>query len=378
MDVLQKRKSLKIVWSCFSKLLNIQNPTAKCQIGYLCGMNDFEDDDEIQELYEHERFVADPKQTLLRIDLFLNDRLKSTSRSKLQEGIKNGQILVNDKKVKPNYKIRPGDVVTVSFPKPKVNLEIIPQDIPLNVLYEDEHLLVVNKEAGMVVHPAHANWDGTLVNALVHRFQNLPTSRNGEIKPGLVHRIDKDTSGLLVIAKTEPAMTHLAKQFFDHTIERTYQAIVWGEPKQDSGTIIGHIGRSLKDRRVYTVFAEGEYGKHAVTHYKVLKYLRYVSLVECKLETGRTHQIRVHMKHIGHTLFNDERYGGNKILKGEKFSKYKAFVENGFKILPRQALHAKSLGFIHPTTNKEMFFESDLPDDMQQLIEKWEHYVKFT
>ena len=342
-------------------------------------MNDFEDDDDdIQELYEHERFVADPKQTLLRIDLFLNDRLKSTSRSKLQEGIKNGQIQVNDQKVKPNYKIRPGDVVTVSFPKPKVELEIIPQDIPLNVLYEDEHLLVVNKEAGMVVHPAHANWDGTLVNALVHRFQNLPTSRNGEIKPGLVHRIDKDTSGLLVIAKTEQAMTHLAKQFFDHTIERTYQAIVWGEPKEDSGTITGHIGRSLKDRRVYVVFPEGEYGKHAVTHYKVLKNLRYVSLVECKLETGRTHQIRVHMKHIGHTLFNDERYGGNKILKGEKFSKYKAFVENGFKVLPRQALHAKSLGFIHPATNKEMFFESELPTDMQQLIEKWEHYVRFT
>lgn len=336
------------------------------------------EDDDLQALYEHERFVADPNQSLLRIDLFLNDRLKNTSRSKLQEGIKKGQVLVNNEKVKPNHKIRPGDVITISFPKPKIETEIIPQDIPLNIVYEDEDLLVVNKEAGMVVHPAHSNWDGTLVNALVYRFQHLPTSRNGEIKPGLVHRIDKDTSGLLVIAKTEQAMTHLAKQFFDHTIERTYQAIVWGELKEDTGTITGHIGRSAKDRRVYTVFPEGEYGKHAVTHYNLLKRLRYVSLVECKLETGRTHQIRVHMKHIGHTLFNDERYGGEKILKGEKFSKYKAFVENCFKILPRQALHAKSLGFTHPVTNEALFFESALPNDMQQLIEKWEHYVKFT
>ncbi|MBT31554.1 MAG: RNA pseudouridine synthase [Thalassobius sp.] len=338
----------------------------------------YEEDEELQELYEHQRFVVDAKQGLLRIDRFLIERLKNTSRNKIQDGIKKGYVKVNDEEVKTNYKIRPADVVTISFPKPKIETEIIPQDIPLNVVYEDDHLMVINKEAGMVVHPAHGNWDGTLVNALVHRFQNLPTSRNGEVKPGLVHRIDKDTSGLMVIAKTEPVMTHLAKQFFDHSIERTYYAVVWGEPKEDNGTVIGHVGRSLKDRRVYTVFPDGEYGKHAVTHYEVLRRLRYVSLVKCNLETGRTHQIRVHMKHIGHNLFNDERYGGDKILKGEKFSKYKAFVENCFKIIPRQALHAKSLGFVHPITKEELRFESELPQDFQDLLDKWEHYVQYT
>ncbi|MEM1135607.1 MAG: RluA family pseudouridine synthase [Bacteroidota bacterium] len=341
-------------------------------------MDEYYEEEDFQELYEHQRISIDPKQGLLRIDRFLIERLKYTSRNKIQDGIKKGFVQVNEQPVKSNYKVRPGDIVTISFPKPKIETEIIPQDIPLDVVYEDEHLLVINKAAGMVVHPGHSNWDGTLVNALTYRFQNLPTSRNGEIKPGLVHRIDKDTTGLMVIAKTEPVMTHLAKQFFDHTIERKYYAVVWGEVKEDKGTITGHVGRSAKDRRVYTVFPEGEYGKHAVTHYEVLKRLRYISLVKCNLETGRTHQIRVHMKYIGHTLFNDERYGGDKILKGEKFSKYKAFVENCFKILPRQALHAKSLGFVHPVTGESLFFDSNLPDDIQGLIEKWEHYVQYT
>lgn len=339
-------------------------------------MEEERDDDEM--LFEHYRFVADPKQALIRIDKFVNDRLANTSRNKIQEGIKDGLIKVNDLAVKPNHKIKPDDIITVNFLRPKVNLEIIPQNIPLNIVYEDDALLIINKEPGMVVHPGHGNWDGTLVNALSYLFQNLPTSRNGEVKPGLVHRIDKDTSGLMVIAKTEQAMNKLALQFSDHSIERTYYALVWGEPKEDEGTIEGHIGRSFKDRRVSMVHPEGEYGKHAVTHYKVLKKFRYVSLVKCNLETGRTHQIRVHMKHIGHTLFNDEMYGGNAILKGEKFTKYKAFVENCFQLMPRQALHAKSLGFKHPTTDEWMQFDSELPEDFSQVLDKWENYVKFT
>jgi 23S rRNA pseudouridine1911/1915/1917 synthase len=259
--------------------------------------------------------------------------------------------------------------------EPPRDTEIIPQNIPLDIVYEDDDLLVVNKPAGMVVHPAHGNWDGTLVNALVYHFQNLPTHRNGEIRPGLVHRIDKDTSGLLVIAKTDQAMTHLAKQFFDHSIERTYAALVWGEPKQDEGTIVGNIGRSLKDRKIMAIFPDGSQGKEAVTHYKVLRKIRYVSLVQCNLETGRTHQIRVHLKSIGNTLFNDETYGGNKVLRGTVFSKYEKFVENCFKICPRQALHAKSLGFIHPKTGEFMQFDTELPVEMVQVMEKWEGYV---
>ncbi len=277
--------------------------------------------------------------------------------------------------IKPNYKVRPGDVITVSLPEPPRDTEVVPENIPLNIVYEDQDLLVVNKPAGMVVHPAYQNWTGTLVNALAYHFQNLPEMAGNEGRPGLVHRIDKDTSGLLVIAKTEPAMLGLAKQFFDHTIERTYVALVWGEPDK-TGTIAVNLGRSLKDRRVTAPFPEGDYGKKAITHYKVLEELRYVSLVECKLETGRTHQIRAHMKYIGHPLFNDSTYGGDRLVKGTQFAKYKTFVQNCFKVIPRQALHAKSLGFVHPVSKKELFFESELPEDMINVIEKWRNYVQ--
>jgi 23S rRNA pseudouridine1911/1915/1917 synthase len=339
-------------------------------------MQEFEEDEDGAEgLYEHHRIVADKGQTLLRIDKFLMTKIANASRNKIQDGIESGSVKVNDVVVKANYKVKPHDVITVSMDAPPRDTEIIPQNISLDIVYEDDELLVVNKPAGMVVHPAHGNWDGTLVNALVYHFQNLPTHRNGEIRPGLVHRIDKDTSGLLVIAKTDQAMTHLAKQFFDHSIERTYAAIVWGEPKQDEGTIEGHIGRSLKDRKVMAIYPDGSQGKEAVTHYKVLRKIRYVSLVQCNLETGRTHQIRVHLKSIGNTLFNDETYGGNKVLRGTVFSKYEKFVENCFKICPRQALHAKSLGFIHPKTGEFMQFDTELPVEMVQVMEKWEGYV---
>jgi 23S rRNA pseudouridine1911/1915/1917 synthase len=337
-------------------------------------MQEFEED-EAEGLYEHHRIVADKGQTLLRIDKFLMTKIANASRNKIQDGIESGAVRVNDDVVKANYKVKPNDVITVSMDAPPRDTEIIPQNIPLDIVYEDDDLLVVNKPAGMVVHPAHGNWDGTLVNALVYHFQNLPTHRNGEIRPGLVHRIDKDTSGLLVIAKTNQAMTHLAKQFYDHSIERTYAALVWGEPKQDEGTIVGNIGRSLKDRKVMAIFPDGSQGKEAITHYKVLRKIRYVSLVQCNLETGRTHQIRVHLKSIGNTLFNDETYGGNKVLRGTVFSKYEKFVENCFKICPRQALHAKSLGFIHPKTGEFLQFDTDLPVEMVEVMAKWEGYV---
>lgn len=343
---------------------------------YNNNMQELEEDEEgIDGLYERHRFVADKGQTALRIDKFLMTKIANASRNKIQDGIESGFVTVNDVVVKANYKVKPLDIITVSMDEPPRNTEIIPQNIPLDIIYEDDDLLVVNKPAGMVVHPAHGNWDGTLVNALVYHFQNLPTHRNGEIRPGLVHRIDKDTSGLLVIAKTDQAMTHLAKQFFDHSIERTYSALVWGEPKQDEGTIVGNIGRSLKDRKIMAIFPDGSQGKEAVTHYKVLRKIRYVSLVQCNLETGRTHQIRVHLKSIGNTLFNDETYGGNKVLRGTVFSKYEKFVENCFKICPRQALHAKSLGFIHPKTGEFMQFDTELPVEMVQVMEKWEGYV---
>ncbi|UXX80775.1 RluA family pseudouridine synthase [Reichenbachiella carrageenanivorans] len=328
-----------------------------------------------EELYEHHRIVADPGQEILRLDKFLMDRLPNVTRNKLQAGIKDGFIKVNDELVKPNYKVHPGDVVVVELPEPPKDTDLVPEDIEINIVYEDDDLLVVNKEPGMVVHPAYQNWSGTLVNALAFHFNNLPTMPNNDGRPGLVHRIDKDTSGLLVIAKSEKAMTSLAKQFFDHSIERTYYALVWGEPEEDKGTIDVNLGRSLKDRRITATFPEGDYGRRAVTHYEVIKRLRYVSLLKCNLETGRTHQIRAHMKHIGHPLFNDMTYGGDKIIKGTTFTKYKQFVENCFKIIPRQALHAKSLGFIHPTTKKIVQFDSELPKDLEEVIEKWEHYV---
>jgi 23S rRNA pseudouridine1911/1915/1917 synthase len=329
-----------------------------------------------EDLFEHHRIVADPKQSLIRIDKFLMDRLPNVSRNKVQDAIRVGFVKVNESEIKPNYKVRPNDVISISLPEPPRDTDIVPEDIPLNIIYEDNSLLVVNKPAGMVVHPAYNNWSGTLVNALAYHFKQLPTMEGNEGRPGLVHRIDKDTSGLLVIAKTEKAMTSLAKQFYDHSIERTYLALVWGEPTEARGTINVHVGRSLKDRRITTAFPDGDFGRHAITHYKVLQSLRYVSLLQCNLETGRTHQIRAHMKYLGHPLFNDVMYGGDKILKGTNFSKYKAFVDNCFKIIPRQALHAKSLGFIHPDTKEFMQFDSELPEDFKAVIEKWEHYVQ--
>jgi len=329
------------------------------------------------ELFEHYRIQVDTGQSLIRIDKFLSDRLPNASRNRIQNGIRDGMVKVNGSDIKSNYKVHPDDIVTISLPTPPRDTEVVPEDIPLNIVFEDSELLVVDKPAGMVVHPAYNNWTGTLVNALVYHFQNLPEMPDNEGRPGLVHRIDKDTSGLLVIAKTEHALNRLARQFFDHSIERTYQALVWGVPKEMEGTIDVMIGRSLKDRRVVTAFPEGDYGKRAITHYKVLRDLRYVSLIECKLETGRTHQIRAHMKHIGHPLFNDATYGGDKILKGTVFSKYKSFVQNCFKILPRQALHAQSLGFVHPISNKLLHFDSSLPDDFKEVIDKWDHYVQY-
>ncbi|MEQ9441176.1 MAG: RluA family pseudouridine synthase [Cyclobacteriaceae bacterium] len=336
-----------------------------------------EEGSEQEELFEHYQFTADPKQALLRIDKFLMDRLPNVSRSKVQAAIKEGYVLVNKQEVKPNHKIRPDDQIVIALPEPPRDTEVLPEDIPLNIVYEDDYLLVVNKPAGMVVHPAYKNWSGTLVNALTYHFQQLPHMEGNEGRPGLVHRIDKDTSGLLVIAKTEEGMRGLARQFFHHTIERTYYALVWGEPEEAQGTIDVHLGRSPKDRRLTVAFPKGDIGRNAITHYEVLKTMRYVSLIKCRLETGRTHQIRAHMKYLGHPLFNDAMYGGGEIRKGTKFSKYKQFVENCFKLMPRQALHAKSLGFEHPVTKETMFFDSDLPEDFQSVIDKWEHYVKY-
>ena len=337
--------------------------------------NDEELQDEQSELYEHFRFTADKGQSLLRIDKFLTARIENASRTKVQSAADAGNILVNGKPVKSNYKVKPCDVVSVVLPHPPREIELIPQNIPVNIIYEDNDLLLVNKEPGMVVHPGYGNYTGTLVNALAYHLKDNPLFASGELRPGLVHRIDKDTSGILVIAKNELAMNKLASQFFNRTTDRKYIALVWGALKEDEGTITGNIGRNPRDRKQMYVFQDGSDGKHAVTHYKVIERLGYVTLVECKLETGRTHQIRVHFKHIGHPLFNDELYGGNEILKGTTFSKYKQFVQNCFKLLPRQALHAKSLAFEHPVTKKWMLFDSELPDDMKQTIEKWRNYI---
>jgi 23S rRNA pseudouridine1911/1915/1917 synthase len=325
--------------------------------------------------FEHHRLVADPKQTLIRLDKFLMDRLPNVTRNKLQEGIRQGFVKVNNAEIKPNYRVRPGDEIVVALPEPPRDTEVVPEDIELDIVYEDADLLVVNKPPGMVVHPAYSNWTGTLVNALAYHFQNLPTMPDNHGRPGLVHRIDKDTSGLLVIAKTELSMTRLARQFYDHSIQRSYTALVWGLLVNETGTIDVNLGRSLKDRRITTAFPEADYGRRAVTHYQVIKSLRYVTLLNCQLETGRTHQIRAHLKYLGHPLFNDAQYGGDRILKGTVFSKYKAFVGNCFKMVPRQALHAKSLGFVHPTTEKFMRFDSELPEDFQELLSKWESYL---
>ncbi|MBG6130893.1 23S rRNA pseudouridine1911/1915/1917 synthase [Aquimarina sp. EL_43] len=328
------------------------------------------------DLYEHHRFVAGAGQVPLRVDKFLMNFVENATRNKIQQAAKNGSVFVNDIPVKSNHKVKPNDIVRVLFSHPPYENLLTPENISLDIVYEDDVLLVVNKPAGMVVHPGHGNYSGTLINALIYHFDNLPN--NSSNRPGLVHRIDKDTSGLLVIAKTEEAMTHLAKQFFDKTSQREYVAIVWGNVTEDESTIEGNIGRHPKNRLQNTVFEddEADKGKPAITHYKVIERLGYVTLVSCRLETGRTHQIRVHMKYIGHTLFNDERYGGEKILKGTTFTKYKQFVENCFKILPRQALHARTLGFEHPVTNEHMHFETPIPEDMQQCIERWKKYAK--
>ena len=340
-------------------------------------LNELEVTSEEDDLFEHYRIVADKGQSLMRLDKYLSLHVANASRTKIQNGIDAEAVKVNGQITKASYKVKPLDVVTLSLPQPPRDTEIIPEDIPLDIIYEDDVLLIVNKPTGMVVHPAFGNWTGTLINALVYHFQNLPTGRNGEGRPGLVHRIDKDTSGLLVIAKTEFAMTFIAKQFSDHTIERTYNALIWGEPKEEKGTVTGNIGRSAKDRRVMDIFEDGSQGKHAVTHYEVIKPMRYVSLIKCNLETGRTHQIRAHMQHIGHPIFNDNVYGGDKILRGGSTGSYKAMVENCFSFLPGQALHAKSLGFIHPTTRAWIQFDTELPDNFQKILDKWENYVKY-
>ncbi|MDO5655871.1 MAG: RluA family pseudouridine synthase [Flavobacteriaceae bacterium] len=343
-------------------------------------MKDFDNsnkNEDEEEFFEHYSFVAGHGQAPLRVDKFLFNFIENTSRSKIQNAAQAGNIQVNGIAVKPNYKVKPGDEVKVVLSYPPHENVIIPQDIPLDIVYEDDELVVVNKAPGMVVHPGHGNYSGTLVNALKFHFDNLPNANKEFDRPGLVHRIDKDTSGLLVIAKTDFAMNHLAKQFYNRTTNRLYNALVWGNIENDSGTIMGNIGRHPTDRMQMAVFEDGSQGKHAVTHYKVLERLGYVTWVECKLETGRTHQIRAHMKFIGHTLFNDERYGGNKILKGTTFTKYKQFVENCFAICPRQALHAKTLGFEHPVTAKEMYFESPEPEDLTALLEKWRNYSEF-
>lgn len=336
-----------------------------------------EEEESDEALFEHYRIVVDQGQDYLRIDKFLFDRLPNVTRSKVQGAIESGFIKVNDKGIKASYKIRPGDVIVVSLPQPPRETDVVPEDIPLDIVFEDEYLMVVNKQAGMVVHPAYQNWTGTLVNALAYHFKHLPNLPGNEGRPGLVHRIDKDTSGLLVIAKTEDVLTGLAKQFFDHSIERRYYALVWGVPEPQSGTIDVNVGRSLKDRRVTAAFPDGLFGKRAVTHYELLEDLRYVSLVECRLETGRTHQIRAHMKHLGHPLFGDATYGGQEIHRGTAFSKYKQFIKNCFSIMNRQALHAKTLGFIHPKTKAKLSFDSPLPQDFKDVIEKWQDYVKY-
>ena len=334
-----------------------------------------EEEDGTPRLYEHFRFVADRGQSLLRVDKFLVDRMFGSTRNRIQLAAEAGCILANGKPVKSNYRVKPEDVVTIVMTRPRRELEIVQENIPLKIIYEDDDLLVVDKPAGLVVHPGHGNYNGTLVNALAWYLKDDPTYDPSDPRLGLVHRIDKDTSGLLVVAKKPEAKANLSLQFFNKTTKREYRALVWGIVQEDEGRIEGNIGRDPRDRMQMTVFPEGDQGKTAVTHYSVLERLGYVSLVKCRLETGRTHQIRVHMKYIGHTLFNDERYGGNEILKGTTFTKYKQFVQNCFAICPRQALHAKTLGFVHPTTGEEMFFDSEIPADMAQLIEKWRIYA---
>ncbi len=332
---------------------------------------------EKEELFEHFRFVVDPGTEIIRLDRYLTNLMAHTSRNRIQQAAKADCILVNDRPVKSNYRVHPRDVISILLPRPVHVFELVAEDIPLDIVYEDEDVILINKPAGMVVHPAVGNFTGTLVNALLWHFQGQRNAAGEEVKPLLVHRIDKNTSGIMIVAKSEIAQMKLAANFFEHTIDRRYQALVWGDFPDDEGTVVGNVGRNPQNRMVMTVFPEGsEQGKHAVTHYRVIERFGYVTLIECRLETGRTHQIRVHMKHIGHPLFNDESYGGNEILKGTTFTKYKQFVNNCFKVLPRQALHAKSLGFVHPVTGKYMLFDSDLPADMAEALDKWRNYAK--
>ncbi|NOR87760.1 MAG: RluA family pseudouridine synthase [Bacteroidales bacterium] len=329
-----------------------------------------QESNEKNELYEHYRFDVDPGQEPLRIDKFLMSRIENATRNKIQQAVKADNVLVNEALVKSNYKVRPNDVITIVLTYPPRDTKIYAEDIPINIVYEDDDIIVVNKQAGMVVHPGHGNFTGTLLHALKFHFE----AKGEETEGLLVHRIDKDTTGIMVVAKNEIAQAKLAKQFFDHSIERKYQAIVWGNLDEEEGTIEGNIGRNPSNRLQMTVFPDGEQGRHAITHYKLIRRFGYVTLIECQLETGRTHQIRAHLKYINHTLFNDARYGGDQILKGTTFTKYRQFVNNCFKLCTRQALHAKSIGFIHPTTKEALFFESDLAQDMAQVVDKWEVY----
>ena len=338
-------------------------------------LDDLEPSADQVQLYEHFRVTVDKGQDMVRVDKYLYDKLTNVSRNRIQKAAEAGYILANEKSVKSNYRVKPHDVITVMLDRPYYDNEVIPEDIPLNIVYEDDALMVVNKPAGMVVHPAHGNYSGTLINGVAWHMKDVPNWDMNDAHVGLVHRIDKDTSGLLVIAKTPDAKTHLGDQFFHKTTKRRYQALVWGIFDEDEGTVVGNIGRNPKDRMQMTVLPEGE-GKYAVTHYRVLERFGFVTLVECILETGRTHQIRVHMKHIGHVLFNDERYGGNEVLRGNRTAKYKQFINNCFEICPRQALHAMTLGFVHPVTGEEMYFTSELPADMAALLDKWRNYYK--
>ena len=327
------------------------------------------------DLFEHYQFIADKGQEPLRVDKYLMNRVENATRNKIQNAAKEGSIYVNDKIVKSNYKVKPGDKVKVMFSHPPYENLLVGEKMDLDILFEDENLLVVNKPAGLVVHPGHGNYKGTLLNGLIYHFKNLPFNSDG--RPGLVHRIDKDTSGLLVIAKDERSMTDLAKQFYLKTSKRKYLALVWGIVADEKGTVNANLARDPKNRLIMSVPKENEsFGKKAITHYIVIERFNYLTLLECELETGRTHQIRSHMKHIGHPIFSDSRYGGDKILKGTIFNKYKQFVSNCFDIMPRQALHAKSLGFIHPVTKKELYFESELPQDFQNCLKKWRNYSK--
>lgn len=342
------------------------------------GVGEETNEQDQDELFEHHRFVSDKNQSMLRVDKFLFNRLVNTSRNRVQSAIEAGSVLVNTKTVKSSYKVKPGDVISVVLAHPPREIELYADDIPLDILYEDDDLFIINKQPGLVVHPAYGHYRGTLVNALVHRMYpellDQPIAAES-VRPGLVHRIDKNTSGIIVVAKHEQALSNLAKQFFDRTTNRLYVALVWGDFKEDEGTITGNVGRNLADRKVMDVFPDGDLGKHAVTHYKVLERFGYVTLIQCKLETGRTHQIRVHMKYIGHPLFNDASYGGERILKGTVFTKYKQYIENCFSLMPRHALHAKSLGFAHPKDGKPMFFDSELPEDFTAVLDKWRQYA---